>query len=86
MAKHLAFNRTSMESKQVVILELDVERNELLIEPVWNRNCCLYHSRQFQAQKLLIEPVWNRNTAEESIGLDLDGDLLIEPVWNRNCR
>ena len=50
------FNRTSMESKlfEVVACALD-----LLIEPVWNRNCAF--AFVVGRLRLLIEPVWNRN-------------------------
>ena len=56
----LTSNRTSMESKHSCSYQLDI-RVILLIEPVWNRNAVLTHTKAFFDQFLLIEPVWNRN-------------------------
>ena len=42
-----AFNRTSMESKQICPFGL-VDRQFLLIEPVWNRNAVLYLTSFFR--------------------------------------
>ena len=38
---------------------------QLLIEPVWNRNLQI-RKRGKEDNRLLIEPVWNRNTKKAS--------------------
>ena len=78
----MAFNRTSMESKQIQPGAFFVFTDVLLIEPVWNRNS-VSATRKEAGRQLLIEPVWNRNrqTFNEQ---HLVCFLLIEPVWNRN--
>ncbi len=54
-----SFNRTSMESKLVSVVNC-VLIGLLLIEPVWNRNSS--RDLPYRSIKiLLIEPVWNRN-------------------------
>ena len=49
-----------MESKLPTIEEVLAEIDELLIEPVWNRNVAKKR-RNTKDHALLIEPVWNRN-------------------------
>ena len=80
----LAFNRTSMESKQSNATKITTNATALLIEPVWNRNVARV---EFYPEpcSLLIEPVWNRNTRTMAHTVSY-GSLLIEPVWNRNIR
>ena len=54
------FNRTSMESKPEIAQSGEKRGQQLLIEPVWNRNCRV-RLKRLGGASLLIEPVWNRN-------------------------
>ena len=56
-----SFNRTSMESKPTTTLSSELNRSDLLIEPVWNRNLGSQIASTSGDMNLLIEPVWNRN-------------------------
>ena len=55
---------------------------DLLIAPVWNRNCPRQHPCATLLD-LLIAPVWNRNQSLQ-ISDRFWKPLLIAPVWNRN--
>ena len=55
------FNRTSLESKRARTRGGTGTADQLLIEPVWNRNLGKPFYLVRQVLKLLIEPVWNRN-------------------------
>ena len=64
-----------MESKLVGLLAED-NAEELLIEPVWNRN--KYNKTHYISLfYLLIEPVWNRNMAM------VGGRVLSARTFNR---
>ena len=73
-----------MESKLIPLEFLYLKFNQLLIEPVWNRN--------FQLSSIFIFyilPTFNRTSMESKPTNNrlyfLHGNLLIEPVWNRNA-
>ena len=80
----LTFNRTSLESKLAISVALLAALDNLLIAPVWNRNCHVYIPFETGAM-LLIAPVWNRNADLAKSMIVSQPDLLIAPVWNRNC-
>ena len=77
------FNRTSMESKRIWIA-WHHRKNDLLIEPVWNRNNSLNRARNDK------QGPFNRTSMESKLSsayFVISGfRLLIEPVWNRNTR
>ena len=77
-----SFNRTSMESKRVILVGLIVRGSETFNRTSMEskRASCGIRYRLYE---LLIEPVWNRNP-DVNDAFDLCDTLLIEPVWNRN--
>ena len=63
----MTFNRTSMESKLPLQSQRRDSPDQLLIEPVWNRNLLAVLSLTLMRISLLIEPVWNRNDCNRVI-------------------